>query len=203
MISSRLLVRGCLAAGVFAAGLLLPTAEAHAQDAPPAKVAAEPAPKKDGAPSKAAPADGSPGASEDVIIERYPPSSVRWKLVITGIAVTGVAYAGAAMIGGLWDGVPGGDMLYIPVAGPWIALGKSGCTASEDPDDEGDCSALLGLRAALYVVDGLMQIGGLGIIAESIFMTTESSDLSQPSTVLIPTPIVTPTVVGFGLSGTF
>jgi hypothetical protein len=181
--------------------LLVAPADARAQDAPPAKAAAQP--KKDPPASKGAPSDGSPGASEETIVERYPPSSVRWKIVISGIAVTGVAYAGAAMMGGLWDGIPAGDMLYIPVAGPWIALAESGCTESEDPDGEGDCAALLGLRAALYVVDGLMQIGGLGLIAESIFMTTESSDLSQPNTVLLPAPIVTPTMVGFGLSGTF
>ena len=42
------------------------------------------------------------------------------------------AYAAAYGVTSNWPEVPGTDFLKVPVVGPWIALGKSGC-ASDDP----------------------------------------------------------------------
>lgn len=146
----------------------------------------------------------TPAGAEEPVVQRYPPSSARWRVLLAGLGVTAVAYGGAALMGGVWTDIPGGDpYLFIPVAGPWIALGKSGCAPDEESSPgEGDCEAMIGVRAAIYVVDGLLQLGGLGLVATSIAMTTESED-AAPSATILPGPIVTPTMVGLGVVGTF
>src|SRR5262249_41125412 len=119
----------------------------------------------------AAPAHAPPAASSSSAPEvRYPPSSVRFKLVLGGLAVSGLAYAAALGAASMWPEAPGSVGLKIPFAGPWIALGQSGCAA-----DDMDCGAKVYVRAVAYVLDGIVQLAGLGLIAEAIAMKTESS----------------------------
>jgi hypothetical protein len=187
----RLLATTALAASVFAA---LP---APAQDAPPA---GEP---REGAPAATAPA----AAPEQDIVLRYPPSSSRWKIIVAGIATFAVGYGGSAAMGGAFSDVPGRDWLFVPVIGPWAALGTGGCAADEETrPGEGDCEGWLALRGILYVVDGLVQLGGLGITAEGIFMTTEAdapAAKAPAKATVMPAPIVTDNALGLGVVGTF
>lgn len=172
-------------ASTIASGITAP-GEARAQEA--AEPTAAPKPKAE--------------ASYEVV-PRNPPSSARWKILVAGIGLTAVGYAGSALMGGLWEGVPGGDFLFIPVAGPWIALGKSGCVPEEESSTgAGDCGGMMALRGVIYVVDALVQLGGLGIVGESIFMTTESPDAAAKAAVL-PMPIITEHTIGLGVVGTF
>ncbi len=146
----------------------------------------------------------SSARAEDPPPVRYPPSSVRPKLIVGGIAVTGIAY-GAAFLGAesasTW---PGSTELKAPVVGPWIALAMNGCPPGEQ------CDAFLYLRASLLVIDGLLQAAGLAIVAEGIVMKTEAVPLTPaaPARPLAftwqPAPFVTPTgAAGFGFVGTF
>ncbi|MFO0549238.1 MAG: hypothetical protein U0271_12675 [Polyangiaceae bacterium] len=146
---------------------------------------------------------GKPAPTEQVeVVQRYPKSSARWKVIVAGAAVTVVAYGGAALTGGLWNDYPGADMLYIPVAGPWIALGQSGCAPDEETSPgAGDCEAIMGARAAIYIVDGLLQLGGLALVAEGIFMTTESDQ--PPAATVVPVPFVSEHTAGLSLFGRF
>lgn len=140
------------------------------------------------------------GASEEPM-RRYPPSSTRVGLIAGGIGITGAAYGLSALSGTTWDDVPGADALLIPVVGPWIALFQSGC-APDDPD----CGAILVLRGILYVIDGFAQAGGVGLVAEGIFMTTEADEEpAEPpaQTSWSVAPMVTPRQVGLGVVGTF
>lgn len=133
--------------------------------------------------------------------KRYPPSSVRPKLIIGGLAVTGLGYGAAFLSASLAPELPGIDAMKIPVAGPWISLAKTEC-----PADDPDCGFVLYLRGFLTIANGLMQLGGLGIAGEGIFMTTEASAPAAPkpqAIVIRPAPIVTGTVTGIGLVGTF
>lgn len=194
-------MKGAVSLGAFAlcAAAALAAGEAQAQPAAPAAPAAPSA----GAPvTPVGPTVDKPAPD---LVERFPPSAARWRIFAAGLSVTIVAYGGAALMGGLWKDIPGGDFLFAPVAGPWIALGKSGCAPDEETTEgQGDCEPLIGLRAAIYIVDGLLQLGGLGIIAESIFMTTESEDAKAPAkATILPAPIVTPTMVGVGVVGSF
>jgi len=138
---------------------------------------------------------------------RYPPSSVRPKIIVAGVAVAGIAY-GAVFLGAesaaTW---PGAAETKIPLVGPWIGLGKNGC-----PPESPGCDALIYLRAGLLVVDGLLQAAGLAIVAEGILMKTEAgpaapakplTNYAYPSSMLRPAPFVTPTSGGFGFVGTF
>ncbi len=158
-----------------------------------------------------------PGAPLDV---HYPPPLVRLKLITAGVLVTGAAWGISFACAQAWPevpqpkdgstvetGPPGSNQLKIPIAGPWIALGKSGC-AADDPN----CGAgKIGIRAALYVLDGIAQLAGLGLIAEAIVMKTEAPPAKKSSFLTIkrgsleavPVPITTPTMTGIGFAGTF
>jgi len=102
-----------------------------------------------------------------------PPPSARVNLIITGAATTIVSYGLALGASYLWtaDDLNGSKDLRIPVAGPWLALGKTGCPAS----DPGCSKPLLAIGALLQVLDGVAQAGGLGIIGEGLFLNTSSS----------------------------
>ncbi len=113
----------------------------------------------------------------------------------------------AAPPGSTWPEVPGSDALKIPVVGPWLALGQSGC-AADDPD----CGAKLVVRGILYTIGGMAQLGGLGLIGEGIFMKTESSKPAKQAPVLgwqrggvtfQPTPLISARITGLGIVGSF
>jgi hypothetical protein len=84
-----------------------------------------------------------------------------------------------------------------------MALADTGC-AADDPD----CSFASFLRAFLTIVGGTMQLGGLGIVGEGIFMTTEAAPPkrkppTETGVVIRPMPVVTSRSSGLGLVGTF
>lgn len=143
----------------------------------------------------------SAAAQEAEQPKRYPPSSVRPKLIAGGLVVTGLAYGAGFLAAQSWPEVPGSSELKIPVVGPWIALAKNDC-APDDPD----CGFILYLRGFLTIVDGLLQAGGLAIAGEGIFMTTEAGQAPPAKPVAItvrPAPIVAGNGAGFGIVGTF
>jgi len=150
--------------------------------------------------------EAAPGASATVTEQprRYPPSSVRPKLIAGGLGLTAAAYGIGAGAAASWPEVPGSERLYIPIAGPWLALAEGGC-----PSDNPDCDASLALRSILLVLSGLSQAGGLAVVAEGVFMTTEAE--APPTTtalnwhlspISLPSATRTP-AMGLGLSGTF
>jgi hypothetical protein len=152
----------------------------------------------DEAEGTAAEPDGEDEAEEPSLREevvRYPPTSVRYAIVAGGAGMFGVAYALSAISAAAWPDVPASKALYAPVVGPLIALGNSGC-AENDPD----CGAIVYVRGVLYVVDTLVQLGGLALVTEGLVMTTEAEP-DAPSVSLVP--LVTPTTTGVGLIGRF
>ena len=197
------------------AAVLGVAAPAQAQQATPPASAPEAAPEATAAEASTAEASSAEastaeastaGEPDDVVLpKRYPPTSVRWKLVGGGVAVTGLAYGAAFLCASNWPEAPGSDALKVPVVGPWIALGQSGCS-KDDPD----CGATAVFRAILTVLDGVIQAGGLGIAGEGLFMTTEAPQRPVPSSasarrevVVRPMPIVTEHTTGMGVVGTF
>jgi hypothetical protein len=153
---------------------------------------ASPALAQEAAPSEQADAAGP---------RRYPPSSVRPRIIVAGLAVTGLAYGGALLGAALAPDLPGMDDMQIPVVGPWMSLAQMDC-----PADEEDCSAELVLRGILTIADGLMQIGGLAIVGEGIFMTTEAAAPAEPKPqafTIRAAPVVTGSMTGIGITGTF
>jgi hypothetical protein len=157
------------------------------------------------------PADAGPAAADtagDAILVQHPPPLVRLKLIGLGLLVSGGAWGASFGSGQYWNTVPGAGQLKIPVVGPWIALGKSGC-ASDDPGCSG---GKIGVRGAIYVLDGITQLAGLGLIVEAIVMKTESAAPEKKAAFLglrfrglevTPVPVTSPTFTGLGLVGTF
>lgn len=157
------------------------------------------------------PGDAGPAASDttgDAVQVRYPPPLVRLKLIGLGLLITGGAWGASFGSGQYWKTVPGADQLKIPIAGPWMALGKSGCAT----DDPACAPAKIGVRGAIYVLDGITQIAGLGLIVEAIVMKTESAAPEKKASFLglryrglevTPVPVTSPTFTGLGLVGTF
>ncbi len=102
-----------------------------------------------------------------------PPPSARTTTIVAGAATTVVSYGLALGASYLWteDDLRGSKDLRIPIAGPWMALSKTGYPPSS-PDS---CTAQLVIGAILQVFDGVVQAGGLGIIAEGLFLNTSSA----------------------------
>lgn len=170
---------------------------------------------------------------------RYPPFSNRFKVLAAGVAITGAAWGvtfaasrgwpeRTCIVGAAYayvpgsvsptnplgtpcaSGPPGSSQLGIPIVGPWIALGKSGCAS-----DEPTCSVAKPiLRGIAYGIDGVVQLAGLGLIVEALVMKTEPSG-SEPAKKssplalhfhgleMTPLPVVTPSMSGIGVIGTF
>lgn len=150
---------------------------------------------------------GVPVASEAPVVH-YPPPLVRLKLIAFGLLITGGAWGASFGTATNWPTVPGSAQLKIPIVGPWIALGKSGCA----PEDPGCSAGTVGVRGALYVLDGIAQIAGLALITEAIVMKTESPSKAKSSAwpalrlrgvEVSAVPVTSPLMKGLGLVGTF
>jgi hypothetical protein len=132
-----------------------------------------------------------------------PPSGARATHLVAGVATTGVAYGLSVGASYLLPDYRGAKDLRIPVAGPWMALGRTGCPAT-DPD----CSpVLLVIGAILTVFDGVTQAGGLAIVGEGLFLKT-SSGRPAPKKAEGPTWRAVPldfgkSSAGLGVVGTF
>jgi hypothetical protein len=162
----------------------------------------------------------------------YPPPSVRFKVLATGVLITGVAWGVAFSASRIWPENPciltvagpvypvvntpctsgpiGSHYLNIPIAGPWLALGQIAKCA---PDEYNCTAALTGFRALAYIVDGVVQVAGLGLVLESIIMKTEAAaDPSKKTSAfsmryggieVTPMPIATQRMTGLGFIGSF
>lgn len=140
--------------------------------------------------------------------EAHPPTGTGSRMFWAGAITTGVWYGGALSFSYLWPSAPGADDLRIPVAGPWMALGDTGC-AKNDPN-----CGLFGviLRALLTTIDAVGQTGGVLIMVESLFLQTDEPGPRRERKLppakdearITPTPIVTDSgAVGLGISGRF
>jgi hypothetical protein len=124
-----------------------------------------------------------------------PPPGAKVNLVVAGLVTTAVGYGLAVAGSYLTSGYPGEKELRIPVAGPWMAVAKTGC-----PADEPDCSKVgLAFGAALVIFDGIVQAGGLAIMGEGLFLRTASRPTAAPKKAARAT--VRPVPLDFGKRG--
>jgi hypothetical protein len=133
-----------------------------------------------------------------------PPPSARTNAIVAGVATSAVAYGLALSTSLLVEerDFRGAKDLRIPFAGPWLTLGKAGC-----PESNPSCSkAPIVIGALLTIIDGVAQVGGLGIIAEGLFMKTSSGKPAQkaegPTVRAVPLNFEKGGV-GLGVLGTF
>ena len=105
--------------------------------------------------------------------DRLPPPGARVNLLLTGAAMFALSYGPAVGASYLWPETPGASDLRIPIAGPWIKLGKTKlCNA--DPEVENCQDAVRVIGAVFAAIDGLAQAGSLFFLAEGIAMSTAS-----------------------------
>jgi hypothetical protein len=143
--------------------------------------------------------------------EAHPPPVAQSRLILLGGAVTVGWYAAAAVPTWVLPEAPGARKLRAPIIGPWLALGDKGYTSC----DNYTCStAWVVARAVLTVLDGLGQAGGLAMIAEGVFLRTDSGAralgtqkpgayTSVPRLALQSVPVVAHDQLGLGLAGRF
>lgn len=95
-----------------------------------------------------------------------PDASTSARTALAGLAVTTLWYGAALGSSYVFPDSPGSASLRVPVAGPWMALAKTGCA-----DDEPDCSTFnTVVRAVLTTANGVAQAGGLLVASESLFL---------------------------------
>lgn len=144
-----------------------------------------------------------PPVENDTPVE-LPDSSARSTHIVAGAVTTLVWYGVAVGHSFVWSDNPGAEELRLPVVGPWLSLGKTGC-----PKDEPDCSTVLVVvQAVLTTLSGVGQVGGLAVIGEGLFVPTRSENKSQSSKPTELRASVQPFTpgrdgVGLGLVGTF
>jgi hypothetical protein len=169
--------RACIVAGGTALALLGP-AVARAEE--PLTVAEEAPPPAE------EPASPEPGTSA--------------RLAVTG---------GALLVG--WYGIglgasfafkdePWVKSMRIPVAGPFMALKDMGCQ-KDDPD----CTTpIVVVRSVLAVIDGVGQVGGVGVLLESLLVPSGSAPPPPPKRAAVrAAPLVAGGTLGIAVSGEF
>lgn len=180
-------------------------------------------------------ADSAEKAAE--IASHYPPPSTRIKVIAAGAFVTAAAWGFSFALAQGWpdrpcvitnagsvypgsdplhptyctSGPPGMTQFAWPVIGPWIALAKSAC-----PVDDVNCNAAGPiLRGVGYVVDGVVQAAGVGLMLQGLFMKTEAAAGPDKGTKtsafaarfhgveVTAVPTVSPALSGVTVVGTF
>lgn len=100
-----------------------------------------------------------------------PPSSARTNLLITGAATTLGFYGLGYGTSYLWPNSPVADELRLPLIGSYAAVFGAGC----GPSEAGCTTFMAVVRTALASISAIGQTGGLLLLAEGVFMTTDSS----------------------------
>ena len=167
--------------GALATMALLHAAPAAAQNegAPPSEEDAVPAPKAD-----------------------LPPPSARWNVAVAGLGITAAWYGAALVPSFAWQTGPWAPKLRIPVVGPWMAMPDFKCGHHHY-----SCGVpLVTIRGILAGLDGVGQVGGLGIALESLFLPVRRSDraghLEAPHAWVRPVPFFAgKDMIGVGLVG--
>jgi hypothetical protein len=116
--------------------------------------------------------DDDPAKEPAAPEQDLPPPSTRLNLALTGGIITGAWYGAALGSSFALKDHPWSDELRIPLAGPFLALSQMECRI-----DESNCTRVIMIvRTVLAALDGIGQVGGVGVLLESLFVPTASSD---------------------------
>jgi hypothetical protein len=133
-----------------------------------------------------------------------PQPSAQVNLVLVGAAVTAGWYGAAVGVSYLWSDSDGASALRIPVAGPYMALAKTGCSDAEPFCD----TFTVVFRTILTTLSAVGQTGGILVMGEGLFLPTaprarRGSEAAPPPRLVRPTVSVAPSAIGpsgYGLS---
>ena len=139
--------------------------------------------------------------------DKRPPEGVQQRLILTGTAVAAGWYGVSLGSSYLWSDTRAASDWRIPVAGPWMALGKTGCTEAEGSS----CTdAWVVIRTALTLISSIGQVGGLAVIVEGLLVDTEGRSppaprvaQGAPAPEWVAAPMTDSSTLGLQLIGTF
>src|ERR1700753_4265343 len=122
----------------------------------------------------------------------YPGPSTRPNLILVGAAVTVGWYGAAVGTSYLWKNADSSPSLRIPIAGPYISLGKTGCSSAES-----SCNTFtVVVRTVITSLSLVGQTGGLLAVLEGAFVPTaqrlERASTRSPArshVAVAPTPL--------------
>ena len=126
--------------------------------------------------SAPAAADEPKPPERDTNPEEFPETPAQPNLLLIGGVVTGVWYGAALGTSYLWSDSPGASDLRIPIAGPYMALAKTGCGSAE----VGCGTFTVVLRTILTSLAAVGQTGGVLAMVEGAFLPTAASGAGAP-----------------------
>jgi hypothetical protein len=132
--------------------------------------------------------------------EPTPEPGTSGRLALTGGALLVGWYGLGVGASYAFEDEPWAKSMRIPVAGPFMALKDMGCQ-KDDPD----CTTpIVVVRSVLAVIDGVGQIGGLGVLLEALLVPSGSPPPPPPKrSSLRAAPIVSGNTLGLAVSGEF
>lgn len=125
---------------------------------------------------------GVASAQSDVVTEKGGPSRA---MLFSGVGTFGISYAAAAVVASE-SSLDADHRLYVPIAGPWMALsGRGGCGGTTPRT----CDAAT-TDKVLIVTDGVFQALGALLIVESFLnpetVTTTRASADPPRVRILP-----------------
>lgn len=131
---------------------------------------------------------------------KAPESGTSGRLALTGGALLVGWYGLGLGSSFVWKDEPWAKSMQIPVAGPFLALRDVGCQKN-DPD----CSTpFVVVRSVLAVIDGVGQVGGLGVLLESLLVPSGSAPPPPPKRSSVrAAPLLAGGTLGVAVSGEF
>jgi hypothetical protein len=115
---------------------------------------------------------GVASAQSDTVTEKGGPSR---SMLFSGVGTFGISYGAAALVAGT-SNLDADHRLFVPIAGPWMALsGRGGCGAGTPRS----CDAATADKV-LIITDGVFQALGALLIVES-FLNPETITTTRAS----------------------
>lgn len=126
---------------------------------------------------------GIASAQSDTVTERGGPSRA---MLFSGLGTFGISYGAAALVAATSD-LDADHRLYVPIAGPWMALSDRGPCGIDAPRT---CDAAT-TNKVLIVTDGVFQALGALLVVEAFLnpetITTHRASAESPRLRLAPT----------------
>ncbi|MFO0592567.1 MAG: hypothetical protein U0441_33800 [Polyangiaceae bacterium] len=102
---------------------------------------------------------------------------INTKAVVSGSVTLGLAWGISCAVAAVVGGGQGYEALYVPVAGPFIALGTTNVFSSINGNTE---------IATVLILDGVIQVGGLVSLILGLTGDRSGSDWAKPASPLVP-----------------
>jgi hypothetical protein len=126
---------------------------------------------------------GVASAQSDTVTEKGGPSRA---MLVSGLGTFGISYGAAALVAGT-SNLDADHRMFVPIAGPWMALGGRGGCGAGTPRS---CDAAT-TDKVLIITDGVFQALGALLVVEAFLnpetVTTTRASAEPPRIQVAPT----------------